>query len=35
MPFMTSDLPGAKTEIHFKWLASVKIEFEEDDLLGH
>ena len=32
---MTCDLLGAKTKISFKWLASLKIGFEEDDLPGH
>lgn len=33
--FMTSDFLRAKTKISFKWLDSLKIGFEEDDLLGH
>lgn len=34
VPFVTHDLLGAKTKISFKWLASLKIGFEEDDLPG-
>lgn len=33
--FMTPDYLRANTSINFKWLASLKIGFEKDDLLGH